>query len=157
MHLTALTKENYFRTSNLGGIKFLRKKLPLLTGPINVNLEYSFSFSGLDPNIYLGFKREILFIFRFQLFHSNCWLLFFWFLQGSAFKHEFWTFSQLIIALWLGNLELRFSNLGFNRQPPCFQLLVFNPNCWLLIFQVYKFQTRKKAIFRFTLIGPLLQ
>ena len=41
------------------------------TGPIKVNLEFNFSFSGfsflgLDPNIYSDFKPEIHFIFQFQ-------------------------------------------------------------------------------------------
>ena len=40
-------------------------------GPIKVNLEFSFSFtgvsfSGLDPNIYSGFKPKIHFICQFQ-------------------------------------------------------------------------------------------
>ena len=41
------------------------------SGPIKVNLEFSFlfagfSFSGLHSNIYLGFKTEIHFICQFQ-------------------------------------------------------------------------------------------
>ena len=36
----------------------------------------------------------------FNLFLSNCWLLVFGFLQDSAVKHRFWTFSQLIIAFF---------------------------------------------------------
>ena len=89
------------------------------TGPIKVNLEFSssffgFSFLGLDPKIYSGFKPEMHFIFQFNLFFSNCWLLVFGFLQGSAVKPEVWTFfPQLIIALWLSNIELWFLNLGF--------------------------------------------
>ena len=43
----------------------------LCNGPIKVNLEFSFSFFGysflgLEPNIYLGFKPEIHFVFQFQ-------------------------------------------------------------------------------------------
>ena len=56
--------------------------------------------------------------FGFNLFLINCWLLVFGCLQGSAVKSSFWTlfFSQLIMALWLSNLELGFSNLGFKTR-----------------------------------------
>ena len=50
-------------------------------GPIKVNQGFSMSisvpyFSGLDPNIYSGFKSEIHFIFQFQFYFSaiaDCW------------------------------------------------------------------------------------
>ena len=46
-------------------------------GPIKVNQEFSLSisgsfFSGLDPNIYSGFKPEIHFFYQFRFFLSNC-------------------------------------------------------------------------------------
>ena len=46
-----------------------------VSGLVKVNLEFSFSllgfsFSGLDPNIYLGFKPENHFILQFQFFSA---------------------------------------------------------------------------------------
>ena len=45
-------------------------------GPIKVDQKFSLSisgsfFSGLDPNIYSGFKPEIHFLYLFQFFLSN--------------------------------------------------------------------------------------
>ena len=52
-------------------------KNPQLEGPIKVNQEFSLSisgsfFSGLDPNIYSGFKPEIHFLYQLRFFLSNC-------------------------------------------------------------------------------------
>ena len=93
-------------------------------GPIKVNLEFNFSFSGfsfsgLNSN-FSGFKPEIYFIFQFQ-FHffsylsaiSDCqsWVFF-----KSLVKPSVLIFFQLIIALWISNLELGSFFLGFKTQ-----------------------------------------
>ena len=75
-HLSSYTlllfKKGLFWANNIGG-------------PIKVNMEFSFSFSGfslsgLDLNFFPGSKPEIHFIFQFQFFSlrflSNCSLWF---------------------------------------------------------------------------------
>ena len=75
-------------------------KNPQLEGPIKVNQEFSLSisgsfFSGLDPNIYSGFKPEIHFLYQFCLF----------FFSAIA------SFSQLFISRIMG-----FKTQVFNLQ-----------------------------------------
>ena len=46
-------------------------------GLIKVDQKFSLSisgsfFSGLDPNIYSGFKPEINFLYQFRVFLNNC-------------------------------------------------------------------------------------
>ena len=73
-----------------------------------VNQEFSLSisgsfFSGLDPNIYLGFKPEIHFLYQFRGFLSNCWLLTLWFsTRLSCQTRSFELFlSYLLLEVWV--------------------------------------------------------
>ena len=88
-----------------------------------------FSFSGLDPNL----RFTSYFIFSFDLFLSNCWLLIFGFLQDSVVKSRFWTFFSVNYCFFAQQPRIRVFKRGF--QSPGFLFLVSNTN-WSFIFQV---------------------
>ena len=74
-------------------------------GPIKVNLEFSSSIS----------------VFTYFSAIADCQSLVFYKLQLLSGGFEL--FSQLIIVIWLSNLELGFSNLGFKTRVFNFQFL----------------------------------
>ena len=96
--------------------------LGYVNGPVKVNLKFSFSFSGFHFRVLTrtfirvsNLRFTSFFNFSFSLFLSNCWLLAFGFLQGSAVKPRFMNFfSQLIIAFLLSNQESMFSKSRFS-------------------------------------------
>ena len=84
----------------------------------------------------------------FNLFLSNCWLLVFGFLQGSAVKSRVWTYFSVNYSFFAQEPRIRVFKPGF--QNPGFQFPVSNTN-WYFIFQV----TPVILNSRFTLKSPL--
>ena len=85
----------------------------------------------------------------FNLFLSNCWLLAFGFLQGSAVKSRFWTFFSVNCCCFAQQPRIRIFKPGF--QNPGFQFPVSNTS-WYFIFQI----TPEIRNSRFTLKSPVL-
>ena len=110
------------------------------SGPINVNLEFSFSFagfsfSGLDQNIYVvSNPRFTSYVCEF-LFSQQLVIVCLCF--STRLSSQNLSFELFFSALWLSNLELWVSTSIF------------------LGFQKPGFQTLKVAIFWFTLISPV--
>ena len=123
------------------------------SGPIKVNLEFSFSFSGfsfsgLNP-IFFHFIFQFQFVF---LISQQLLIVSLWFPTSlSSQTKDFELYSQLIIAFLLSSssdLEFSFSNPGSDLE-----FSFSNPG--LFEFQVWNKPGIEKLSSRFTLISPM--
>ena len=110
--------EKYWELAHCIRISYLAKSI---RGLFKVNLEFSFSFPGFSifsssPGFQIcvsNLRFTSYFNFSFNLFLSNCWLLAFGFLQGSAVKPRFWTFFSVNYCFFAQQPRIR---VGFKTQ-----------------------------------------